>query len=77
MVNNNTLEELMMVIKIFQEEWKYIFIIFEFAFAIWRALACPLHNECTLTLLVSQFRESEIVTQVVYWRCHPDVSFGS
>ena len=52
---NSTLEELMRVIKIFHEEWKWIFIICEFSFGIWRALACPFHCECTLTLLVSQF----------------------
>ena len=54
---NSTLEDLRRVIKICHEEWKWILIICEFAFGIWRALACPLHCECTLTLLVSQFRE--------------------
>ena len=52
---NLTLDDLRRVIKIFHEEWKWILIICEFSFGIWRALACPLHGECTLTLLVSQF----------------------
>ena len=67
---NYTLEDIIKVIKIFHYEWKYLFIIFEFAFGIWRALACPLHGECTLTLLVRQFRESEIIIQVGHGRGH-------
>ena len=70
---NSTLEDLRRVIKIFHEEWKWIFIICEFSFGIWRALACSLHDECTLTLLVSQSRESEILIQVVYGRGHHDL----
>ena len=49
--------------KKFHKEWKWIFFICEFSFGIWRALMCPLHGECTFTLLVSQFRESEILTR--------------
>ena len=64
MGGNSTLENLMRVIKICHEEWKCIFIICEFSFGIWRALAFPLHGESTLTLSVSQFRESEILIQV-------------
>ena len=52
---NSKLEDLRRVIKIFHVEWKWILIICEFSFGIWRAIACPLHDECTLTLLVSQF----------------------
>ena len=52
---NLMLEDLRRIIKIFHEEWKCIFIICEFSFGIWIALACPLHDECTLTLPVSQF----------------------
>ena len=52
---NSTLEELRRVIKICHKERKYLLIICEFSFGIWRALSCPLHGECTLTLLVSQF----------------------
>ena len=74
---NSTLENLMRVIKICHEEWKWLLIICEFAFGIWRAIACPLHGECTLTLLVSQFRESEILIQVGHWRDHSDLSFGA
>ena len=74
---NSTLEVLRRVIKICHEEWKCIFIICEFSFGIWRALACPLHGECTLTLLESQFRESEILIQVGHGRCHSELSFGA
>ena len=70
---NSTLEGLRRVIKIFHEEWKWIFIICEFSFGIWRALNCPSHTECTLTLLVSQFRQSEIIIQDVYGRSHPKI----
>ena len=63
---NYTMEDLRRVIKIFHEEQKWIFIICEFSFGIRRALACPLHGECTLTLLVNQFRESEIHIQVFH-----------
>ena len=52
---NWTFKDLMSIIKIFHEEWKCIFIICEFSFSIWRESACPLHGECTLTVLVSQF----------------------
>ena len=52
---NYNLEGIMRVIKIFHEQWKWIFIICEFSFGFWRAITCPLHGECTLTLLVSQF----------------------
>ena len=48
-----------------------------FPWAFWRALAFPLHGECSLTLLVSQFRESEILIQVGYGRGKPDLSFGA
>ena len=68
---NSTLEELRRVIKIFHEEWKWIFIICEIAFGIWRALACPLHGECTLTLLVSNFGESEIM---IRWIIHLQIT---
>ena len=63
---NSTLEDLRRVIKICHEEWKWILIICEFSFGIWRAIACPLHSE--LTLLVSQFRESEFIIQVGHGR---------
>ena len=69
----STLEELRRVIKIFHEEWKWILINSEFSFGIWRALACPLCGECTLTLLVSQFQESEILIQVSHGRGHSDL----
>ena len=52
---NSNLEDLRRVIKIFHGEWKWMFIICDFSFGIWRALAGPMHGECTLTLLVSQF----------------------
>ena len=52
---NSTLEDLVRVIKLFHEEWKWILIICEFSFGIWRALACHLDDECTLTLVVSLF----------------------
>ena len=74
---NSNLEDLRRVIKIFHEEQKCIFIICEFSFGIRRALACPLHGECTLTLLVSQFRESEILIQVVHGRGHSDLSLAA
>ena len=74
---NLTLEDLRRVIKICHEEWEYILIICEFFFGSWKALACPLHGECSLTLLVSQFRESEILIQVGYGRGHSDLSFGA
>ena len=45
---NSTLEELRRVIKIFHEEWKWILIICEFSFGIWRAIACPLHGDAQL-----------------------------
>ena len=73
---NLIMEEFRRVIKIFHEEWKWILIICEFSFGIWRALTCPLHGECTLSLLVSQFQESEIIIQVGYGRVHSDLSFG-
>ena len=66
----STLEELRRVIKICNEEWKWIFIICEFSFGNWRAISCPLHGECTLTLLVSQFQDSEILIQVGHGRGH-------
>ena len=65
---NLTLEDLRRVKKIFHEEWKWILIICEFFFGIWREIVCPLHSECTLTLLVSQFRESEIIIQDIHGR---------
>ena len=37
---NSTLEDLVRAIKIFHEEFKWLFIIFEFSLGIWRALAC-------------------------------------
>ena len=74
---NSNLEDLMRVIKIFHEEFKWIWIIFEFSFRIWRELACPLHSECTLTLLVSQIQESDILMQVVHGRGHLYLSFGA
>ena len=52
---NSNLEVIERFIKIFHYEWKWILIICKISFGIWRALACPLHGECTLTLLVSQF----------------------
>ena len=52
---NSTLESIRRVIKICHEECKWILIICEFSFGIWRAVAHPLHGECTPTLLVSQF----------------------
>ena len=67
---NLTLEEFRRVIKIFHEERKWILIICEFSFGNWRAISCPLHGECTLTLLVSQCRESEILIQFVHGRGH-------
>ena len=41
----------------------------------WRDFACPLHSECTLTLLVNQFRGSWIPFQVGWWRGHLDISW--
>ena len=70
---NSTLEYLVRVIKICHEEWKWIFIICEFSFGIWRALACPLHGDCTLALLVSQFRESENLIQVGHGIGHSEL----
>ena len=67
---NYTLELLIRVIKICHEEWKWLLIICEFSFGIWIAIACPLHSECTLNLLVRQFRESEIIIQVGHGRGH-------
>ena len=49
------LEEIRRVIKISHKELNFLLIICELSFGIWRALACPLHSDCTLTLLVSQF----------------------
>ena len=51
----NLLGHFFRVIKICHEEWKFLFIICEFSFGIWISFACPLHDERTLTLLVSQF----------------------
>ena len=61
---NLKLEGLRRVIKVFHQQWKCIFFICEFSFGIWREIACHLHSECTLTMLVNQFRESEILIQV-------------
>ena len=74
---NSIVEDLRRVMRIFHEKSKWIFIICEFSFGILRALSCPLHGECTLTLLVSQFRESEILIQVGHGRGHSDLSFGA
>ena len=74
---NYTLEDIMRVIKIFHVKWKCIFIICEFSFGIWREIACPLHGEYTLTPLMSQFRESEILIQVVHGRDHSNLEFGA
>ena len=48
-----------------------------FPLAFWKAIACPLHGECSLTLLVSQFQESEIIIQVGHGRGHIEIQFGS
>ena len=40
----------------------------------WRTLGCLLQGECTLTLLVNQFRGSWILFQVGWWRGHSDLS---
>ena len=42
-----------------------------------KALACPLHDECPLSVLVSQFRGNWILIQIGCWRGHPDLSFGA
>ena len=73
---NSTLEDIRRVIKIFHEECKCLLIICEFSFGILESLAFPLRGECSLTLLLSQFWESEIIIQVGYGRGHPDLSFG-
>ena len=70
---NLTLDDLRRFIKIFHEEWKLVFIICYFYGGIWRALACPLHDECTLTLIVIQFRVSDILIQVGHGRGHSDL----
>ena len=57
---NSTLEGLRRAIKIFHEEFKWILIIFEFSFGILRALACPLHSECTLTMLVANSEKGRL-----------------
>ena len=46
-----------------------------FPLAFWKALACPLHGECSLSLLVSQFQGSWIPIQIGCWRVHLDLSF--
>ena len=46
-----------------------------FPFEFWKSLACPLHCECSLALLVSQFWESEILIQVGHGRGHSELSF--
>ena len=73
---NSILEDLRRVIKICHEEWKWLLIICSFAFGIWRALACPLLDEFALTLLVSQFRESEIIIHVGCGRGNHEISCG-
>ena len=74
---NSNLEDLRRVIKIFHEEWKWLLIICEFSFGIWRAIAYPLHGKCTLTLLVIQFRESEILRQVGHGIGNSELQFGA
>ena len=70
---NYNLEGISRVIKICHDEFKWLLIICDFVFGIWRAIACPLHGECTLTLLVSQFLESEILIQVGHGRVHLEI----
>ena len=48
------------------------FLIFPLEF--WRDFACPLHSECSLSLLVNQFRGSWIPLQVGSLRGHSDIS---
>ena len=74
---NSTLEDLMRVIKIFHDLLYWILSFDNLFLAFWKALACPLHGECSLTLLVSQFRESEILIKVGCQRGHPELSFGA
>ena len=65
MEGNLTLGCLMKLIKGFHEEGEYILIILLIGlWHFWRSFACPLHGECTLTLLVNQFRGSWIPFQV-------------
>ena len=41
---------------------------FYFLLEFWRAFACPSHGECSLSLLMNQFRGSWIPLQVGWWR---------
>ena len=62
---NLTLEGLMKLIKGFPEEIEWILIIFKWYLESWRAFFCPLHGECSLSLLVNQFRGSWINSKLV------------
>ena len=56
MEENSTLGDPMRIIKIFHEEGEWIFIIFIIFFlAFQKSLACILHSECSLPVLVNQF----------------------
>ena len=63
----------MKLIKGCHEEGEYILIIFNFLLVFWRSFACPLHTECSLSLLVNQFRGSWIPFQVGLWRGNSDL----
>ena len=43
--------------------------------AFWRAFACPLHGECSLSLLVNQFQGRWIPFQVGWWRVNSKISW--
>ena len=64
MGGNSTLEYLRRVIKNFMRNYNVFLSFDNWPLSFWKALACPLHGECSLTLLVSQFQESEILIQV-------------
>ena len=42
----------------------------------WRAFACPLHDECSLSLIVNLFGGRWIPFQVGWWRCNSELSWG-
>ena len=56
MEENSTLGDPMRIIKICHEEGEWIFIIFLiWILAFRKSLACILHSECSLSVLVNQF----------------------
>ena len=59
-----TLGGLMKLIKGCIEEVEHIFIIFNWPLTFWTDFSCPLYGECSLSLLVNQFRGSWIHLKV-------------